>query len=412
MWIRGGRFEAGTSRFPYTASLTITLLGGREQTAVAVEQQGVAAGNKVIANVGTLRLFGTERANTMTRLLAVARKGDTAITVEPGLDLVPGDRIALAPTSYAYWAGEEAFIDSYDAGTGAVVLDRALTYYHWGAAESTGADYSGLDMRGEVLILTRKIRIVGQDEDGWGGQVLTADVVESDGTDRTGMLQMDSVEVYNCSQVDTHYAAIRFDNALTMGHRVTNSAIHNGLGWGLKAESSRNLNITGNVFFSFRQIGVCFDSVQNVVYDSNVFAVVVDRPTREMTGMGQDTQGGIAVCSQTHPMPCTEVQITNNIMAGAVYAGFLTMAQDCDDDSALTFKDNVAHSVDGGLNGLGAYIYADPSKESHAECHQASHFSVYKTADMGIFGWSVSKHAKFTHITAVDVARGVSLALA
>lgn len=188
----------------------------------------------------------------MTRLRAVAQAGDTAITVEGGLDLVPGDRIALAPTGYSYYAGEEAFIDSYDTGSGEATLTGPLTYYHYGAPASTADDYSGLDMRGEVLILTRNIRIVGQDLEGWGGQILTADVMESDGTDRFGMLQLDSVEVYNCSQVDTERGAIRFENALTMGHRVTRSAIHNGLGWGLAAKRSRTLDISGNVFFNFR----------------------------------------------------------------------------------------------------------------------------------------------------------------
>ena len=66
--------------------------------------------------------MGDPRTNTMTRLLAIAQKGDTAITVEAGLDLVAGERIALAPTSFAHWAGEEAFVDSYDAETGATTL--------------------------------------------------------------------------------------------------------------------------------------------------------------------------------------------------------------------------------------------------------------------------------------------------
>jgi len=62
----------------------------------------------------------------MTRLLAIANKGDTSITVEPGLDLVEGDRIALTPTSFDATAGEEAFLSSYDAESGAATLTGAL----------------------------------------------------------------------------------------------------------------------------------------------------------------------------------------------------------------------------------------------------------------------------------------------
>lgn len=395
------------------ASATITLLGDKDTDAIAVEEQGVAAGNKVIANVGTLRLMGTPRTHTMTRLTAIANKGDTAITVEPGLDLVPGDRIALAPTAYVAWAGEEAFIATYDIDTGAATLTGALSYYHWGAAESTGENHGGLDMRGEVLILTRKIRIVGEDLEGWGGQVLTADVMESDGTERTGMLQLDSVEIYNCSQIDTHYAAIRFEKALSMGHRVTRSAIHNGLGWGFAAKQTRNLNISNNIFFNFKQIGVGMDSVQNVVFDSNVLSVVTERTTLEFSDtMSMDEQGGVSICALTYPAPCTDIQVTNNIVAGSVYAGFLTVAQDCDDDNALTFKDNVAHSISGGLNGIGAYVFADPAKESHLECHQASNFMAYKCAEQGIFSWGDSKRAILSNIVAGDLGGGIMLNMA
>ena len=88
------------------------------------------------------------------------------------------------------------------------------------------------------------------------------------------------------------------------------------------------------------------------------------------------------------------------------------MGQDCDDDAALTFSNNVAHSISGGLNGVGALIYPDPAKESHAECHQASHFGAYKTEQQGIFTWGDSKHAILSHITAVDVAGGVMVNMA
>ena len=44
----------------------------------------------------------------------------------------------------------------------------ALNYYHYGAPDSTASKYSGIDIRGEVLLLTRNILIHGQDIDGWG----------------------------------------------------------------------------------------------------------------------------------------------------------------------------------------------------------------------------------------------------
>lgn len=54
-------------------------------------------------------------------------------------------------------------------------------------------------MRGEVLVLSRNVKIVGQDVDSLGGQVLTGDMLEADLTPRVGKTFLDNVEVYNCS---------------------------------------------------------------------------------------------------------------------------------------------------------------------------------------------------------------------
>jgi len=54
----------------------------------------------------------------MTRLLAEAKKGDTSITIAKDLDLVAGDRIALAATSFEHTAGEEAIVKDYVKTTG------------------------------------------------------------------------------------------------------------------------------------------------------------------------------------------------------------------------------------------------------------------------------------------------------
>ena len=36
-------------------------------------------------------------------------------------------------------------------------------------------------MRGEVILLSRNVRVVGNDSDSWGGQIVTADVVDPAG---------------------------------------------------------------------------------------------------------------------------------------------------------------------------------------------------------------------------------------
>jgi hypothetical protein len=113
----------------------------------------------------------------MTRLHAPAKKGDSEVWVETGLDLVAGDRLAFAATSFDALASDQAIVASYDNNTGLVTLNETLDHYHWGDAVSTASKY-GSDIRGEVLILTRNVRIMGEDIEAWGGQVITSDTLD------------------------------------------------------------------------------------------------------------------------------------------------------------------------------------------------------------------------------------------
>lgn len=93
----------------------------------------------------------------MTRLTQPALKGDDYFYVETGLDFVPGDRLALMPTSYDPHTTDDVWITTYDSSNGKVVINTTLNYYHWGQSATTGGDFDGVDMRGEVLLLSRNV---------------------------------------------------------------------------------------------------------------------------------------------------------------------------------------------------------------------------------------------------------------
>ena len=114
----------------------------------------------MIANNGSFKAYGKTRSR-MARLTAEAQKGATSVTVEPGLDWVAGDLLGFAPTASQWTHSETATVTSYNSSTGALVLSAALKFYHFGAAASTGTNYQGVDMRGEVICLSRSIVIQG-----------------------------------------------------------------------------------------------------------------------------------------------------------------------------------------------------------------------------------------------------------
>lgn len=173
IFIRGGELHIGNSTDPYPKIARITLHGENnldnslEFDLIYIHD--VSTGNRILANAGIMKMYGLPRTGKLTRLHAEVFKDDTEIIVESNLDWVEGDRIALGPTSYTHTASEHNFVKAYNIETGVVTLETPLIYHHWGQPESTGDDYNGVDMRGEVILLSRSIIISGDDPESFGG---------------------------------------------------------------------------------------------------------------------------------------------------------------------------------------------------------------------------------------------------
>ena len=235
-----------------------------------------------------------------------------------------------------------------------ITLDEPLNFYHWGAAESTENDYSGVDMRGEVVLLNRNIKIQGEDVDGWGGQVFVSDYFETDGTWRKGQLVFDNVQVYNCSQQDTFKAAIRFEGAIGGASTISNSVVHNGLGWSLSVFRANNVHVTDSAFIGALAVGVHLDNVRNVTLTNSFVGDV--QPRRFNSQNLVDKEACVAICSyMSNGSPCHDLTITNNIAAGCKFAGYIAPGHDCGDANSNRFRNNVAHSA----KGAGAAVYPD-----------------------------------------------------
>lgn len=95
----------------------------------------------------------------------------------------------------------------------------------------------------------------------------------------------------------------------------------------------------------------------------------------------------------------------NNIAAGAPYAGFVVPGHDCGDYESDTFKNNVAHSIDG----VGAAVFPNPSSPSHKQCYETSKVSAYKCGREGLWGCFASSMFKATDVTMLDNQLGMVL---
>lgn len=179
IWVRAGELHIGNETHPHQHNAQITLLGDKEADTIVFDND-IEAGNKIIVNNNLVKMFGKSRTKNLLRLHQVAEKGDSTIFVETGLDLVSGDMIALVATSLKFDASENQFVESYNNETGEVTLQGKVRFYHYGAPETTAEKYNGIDIRGEVLLLTRNVRVVGEDIWSWGGQIVTTDLMEFD----------------------------------------------------------------------------------------------------------------------------------------------------------------------------------------------------------------------------------------
>lgn len=248
----GGKFNIGSAGTPFARKATITLHGDQNSDIITMDTE---QNTKSISNIGIMGFYGKPRS-LMGRLLAEAQKGATALKVTTGLDWVAGDVLGFAPTAVQHLHSEEAIVQSYNAGTGDLVITSGLKFYHFGAATS---DFKGADLRGEVFLLSRNVLIEGsQAKNTWNGVVVTADLSLLDlfGKEQkfSGISNLEWVELKNMGQDNNQKAALNFWNSLRTAEQenfssVKGISIHMGRGWGIRIENSQNITFKDSVVF-------------------------------------------------------------------------------------------------------------------------------------------------------------------
>lgn len=170
---------------------------------------------------------------------------------------------------------------------------------------------------------------------------------------------MHNVEIFNCSQINTMKAAIRFEGASGKWSHISGCSLHNGHGWAINIVSSANVKIENNVAFSFKPIGLAIMTSSNITIDNNIVAHIYERVLD--ADFIVDRRAAYTICALLENDKCRNIKITRNIAAGAAYAGFVMPGHDCGvyDD---TISHNIAHSIEGFKGGMGAVILPDASR--------------------------------------------------
>jgi len=273
LWVRSGSLEIGNETNPFEANARITLLGDNTENYWAFHRS-IEAGNKNFVVTGKALLYGQPRDLT-SRLRETLIAGGRTTKVEAGLDWKAGERIAIAATNMRTMDTDMATIESYNPDTGELILTEAVEGYHFGDPVSTEKDYS-IDMRAEVAMMNRSIVIDASTGDidpvlkePWGCRVLVSDFFEPNFVYRKGSLYMDHVQVYNCSQKYTWKSAIKFENAVQGGSRVSHCSISEGRGVGVIIKGSGKIELIDNVIVDFVEYGIWASNSNSLTVNGN-----------------------------------------------------------------------------------------------------------------------------------------------
>jgi len=238
--------------------------------------------------------------------------------------------------------------------------------------------------------------------------MVVADISEYDKnlkeTKYYGQTILHNVEFDGCSQTTAGRGAIRFVDVKEKKQEVRNSTFHAGTGWGATLLRTNNVLMDGNFFFDFRSVGVGIDFAKNIKFRNNIVGQIASR--QGIVGGNLDKNGGVCICSyENENQSCTEMEVHDNIVGGALYAGFIAAGHKCDAKPGLKFYNNIGHSVDG----VGAFVYPDSSDSTSSKCFEVSHFKGYKNIREGAFSYFKSSKVIYRHMTMVDNLKGFTV---
>lgn len=174
---QGGHLKVGTEMQPYKASSTATIvLHGQPHN-----PELPIYGAKVLAlREGTIDLHGASRRPSWSKLAANVGPGEKVIEVRDEVNWQVEDEIFIASSSFFPEEHDQAIIKETmptDHGTTLLTLDRQLSYAHLGVSPEYGGKV--VDMGAEVGLITRNVRIKGDDEstreNQYGAQILFHD---------------------------------------------------------------------------------------------------------------------------------------------------------------------------------------------------------------------------------------------
>ena len=345
----GSALQVGTIDAPLAERMTFTLKG-TDKTANANGVQGfLSSGTKTIMamNGADLDMHSVSaRKTSWTQITETVSAGDTQVRLLEAPGWEAGDQVVLAPSGYDVRETEELEVASVDGNV--VTFTTPLRYDHYGEVQRVAG--KDLDMRAEIGLLSRNIRIRGDENSEdlrFGGHVM---IMEG------GTANVSGVEFFHMGQqgLKGRYPFHWHAAGDVSGQWIRNSSVHKSFQRAYASHKSDNSEVRDNVAYHVANHAYVFaedGDERNNSYIGNVgfytyvpeeLAFFVDDNRFNPSSQNGDRPGTFWGRSPNHTL------IGNHAAGTAHGTGFFIDSHEAKEIQPLTaqavFRDNLSHS--------------------------------------------------------------------
>ncbi|XP_066572050.1 PKHD1 like 1, tandem duplicate 1 isoform X2 [Amia ocellicauda] len=402
--IQGGKLFAGRQDDPFKGELEIILRGNHFTPDWPLSE--VNQGAKVIGVFGVLELHGLPRSVYHTKLANTAPAGSSIITLKDAVDWKVGDEIVITTTSYDPWQTETRKIAMISEDGQSLTLNKSLSYSHAGENFNVTGGQQSYSLAGEVGLLSRNIKIIGEDYPNWyqesfGARVLVSSISYS-GIQYKGYAKIRNVEFYHSGQegyrdyIDPRYsvAFVNLGEVTINDSYVQGCAFHHGFSPAIGVFGTDGLTIDDNVIYFTVGEGIRVWGNKNIIRRNLVSMSV-------WPGTYQDRE------ETTNTLWHAAIEVNNgrnnvlqdNIVAGFERVGYRINGEPCPGifNPVESWYNNEVH---GGL--FGVYM----NRDGLTNCSHIQGFTVWKCWDYGIY-FQTEMSVQISNITLVDNGMGI-----
>ncbi|XP_013209363.1 fibrocystin-L [Microtus ochrogaster] len=399
--VQGGRLIGGWEDNPFKGELQIVLRGNHSTPEWAFPE-GPNQGAKVLGVFGELDLHGLPHSIYKTKLSETAEAGSRILSLVDAVDWQEGDDIVITTTSYDLHQTETRRIAKILHGHKILVLNDSLSYTHLAERQQIPGTGQGYTLAADVGILSRNIKIVGEDYPVWSRESFGARILVGSFTGHMmtfkGNARISNVEFYHSGQegfrdsTDPRYAVTFLNLGQTEEHGlsyVRGCAFHHGFSPAIGVFGTDGLDIDDNIIHFTVGEGIRIWGDANRVRGNLVTLSVWPGTYQNRKDLSSTLwHAAIEVNRGTNTV------LQNNVVAGFGRAGYRIDGEPCSNQAnpMENWFDNEAH---GGFYGI--YM----NEDGLPGCSLIQGFTVWSCWDYGIY-FQTTESVRIYNVTLVN----------